>query len=207
MTAQPVSGADHRFIDTLVEAHQQALDALDAGNAMDAVVWLSAHVAACQHTVHRSAARMRDATRALGALRAADVELEHMLRRAEQHHAGDVLAAQLSEDRIDVVLRRALERHATAERDLVAGLVERLDDGEVDELMASYDDALRHAPTRPHPHTPHRGLLGALAFRVDAMRDKVMDTMDGRHVPAPRTSRETPKPGRWGSYLLGEMER
>jgi CHAD domain-containing protein len=207
MTAQPVSGSDHRLVELLADAHQHALDALDAGNAMDAVVWLSAHVAACQHTVHRSAAHMPDATRALGALRAADVELEHMLRRAEQHHAGDVLAAQLDEDRLDHVLRHALERHARAERTLVEGLVERLDDGDVDQLMASYDDALRHAPTRPHPHTPHRGLLGALAFRVDAIRDKVMDTMDGRHVPAPRVSREPTRPGRWGSYVLGEMQK
>jgi hypothetical protein len=50
-------------------------------------------------------------------------------------------------------------------------------------------------------------LLGALAFRVDAMRDKLMDTMDGRHVPAPRTSRESTRPGRWGSYVLGEMHK
>lgn len=207
MTAQPVSGADHRFIEVLADAHQQALEALDAGSAMDAVVWLSAHVAACQHTVHRTAAHMRDATRALSALRAADLELERVLRRAEQHHAGDVLAAQLDEGRLDHVLRRALDRHAIAERDLVGGLVDRLDSVDVDELMAAYDDALRHAPTRPHPHTPHRGLLGALAFRVDALRDKVMDTMDGRHVPAPRTLREKAKPGRWGRYVLGEMER
>lgn len=207
MTAQPVSGADHRFIDTLADAHQQALVALDAGKAMDAVVWLSAHLAACQRTVHRSAGHMHAASRALGASRAADLELERVLRRAEQRHAGDVLAAQLDEGRLADMLRRALDRHAMAERDLVNGLVERLDDVAVNELMASYDDALRHAPTRPHPHMPHRGLFGALAFRVDALRDKLMDTMDGRHVPAPRTLRETPNPGRWGSYLLGEMER
>jgi hypothetical protein len=207
MTAQPVSGSDHRLVELLADAHQHALDALDAGNAMDAVVWLSAHLAACQHTVHRTAARTRGATRALGALRAADLELERMLRRVEQHHAGDVLAAQLDEGRLDGALRRALDRHAGAERELVAGLVERLGTDDVEALMTAYGDALRHAPTRPHPHTPHRGLLGALAFRVDAVRDKLMDTMDGRHVPAPRTSRETPKPGRWGSYLLGEMQK
>ena len=207
MTAQPVSGAEHPFVDTLADAHQQALDALEAGNAMDAVVWLSTHLAACQHTVHRVAARTGGAARALAALRAADIELERMLRRTEQHHAGDSLAAQLSEERLDTVLRRALERHAVAERDLVGGLVDVLDDAVVDDLVTSYDDALRHAPTRPHPHTPHRGVLGALAFRVDAIRDKVMDTMDGRHVPAPRTSREPARPGRWGSYVLGEMQK
>src|SRR5438034_677374 len=121
MTAQPVSGADHPFLDSLADAHQHAVDALAEDLPLDAVVWLSAHLAA-------------------------------------------------------------------------------------EQLMASYDAALRQAPTRPHPHTPHRGLLGAVAFKVDALRDKVMDTMDGRHVPAPRKERRPVKSGRWGSYVLGEMQ-
>lgn len=207
MTAQPVCGADHRFVDDLTNAHQQAAEALDSGHAMDAVVWLSAHLAACQRTVHRAAAGEAATTAALNALRAADFELERVLRRVEQRHAGDALAAQLDEHRLGEVLRRALGRHSNAECDVVSRLVERLPAPDVDALMASYDDALRHAPTRPHPHAPHRGLLGALAFRVDAMRDKLMDTMDGRHVPAPRTSRESTRPGRWGSYVLGEMHK
>jgi len=202
-----VSGTDHPFLDTLSEAHQQALDALTAELPLDAVVWLSAHVAACQHTVHRVAARMPAAARALRTLQAADLELERMLRRVEQHHAGDSLAAQLDEERLDTVLRRALDAHADAERDLVNGLMERLDGPDADKLTASYDEALRQAPTRPHPHTPHRGMLGALAFRVDAIRDKVMDTMDGRHVPAPRKERHALQPGRWGNYVLGEMHK
>ena len=207
MTAQPVCGADHRFVEDLTEAHRQASDALDSGHAMDAVVWLSAHLAAGQRTVHRTAARTPGTARELNALRAADAELERVLRRVEQRHAGDSLAAQLDERRLGEALRSALARHCSTECDVVSGLVERLDSADVDVLMASYDDALRHAPTRPHPHTPHRGPLGALAFRVDAVRDKVMDTMDGRHVPTPRTSREPRRPGRWGSYVLGEMQK
>ena len=207
MTAQPVSGANHPFLDTLSEAHQQALDALDADLPLDAVVWLSAHVAACQHTVHRVAGRMPAAARALHTLQAADLELERVLRRVEMHHAGDSLAAQLNEDRLGGMLRSALVAHADAERELVNGLMERLDRADADKLVASYDEALRQAPTRPHPHTPHRGLLGAFAFRVDAIRDKVMDTMDGRHVPAPRKERRASQPGRWGNYVLGEMHR
>jgi hypothetical protein len=205
MTAQPVSGTDHPFLGTLSDAHQHALDALEANQPLDAVVWLSAHLAACQRTVHRAAAHLPAAARALQAQRSVDFELEHALRRAEQHHAGDSLAAQLNEDRLDAVLRRALDAHSDAERVLVAGLIERIDAHDVDELVASYDHALRHAPTRPHPHMPHRGVLGAVAFKVDAIRDKVMDTMDGRHVPAPRKERRPARTGRWGSYVLGEM--
>jgi hypothetical protein len=205
MTAQPVSGADHPFVDMLTDAHQQAIDAFDADQPLDAVVWLSAHLAACQHTVHRVAQRVAGARTALTTLRAADHELELLLRNAEQYHAGDSLAAQLDAKRLELELLRALERHSKAEHDLVDGLIDRLSAKDADELMSSYEDALRQAPTRPHPHAPHRGMLGAAAFRIDALRDKVMDTMDGRNVPAPRRSRRTTEPGRWGRYVLGEM--
>lgn len=207
MTAQPVSGADHPFVDMLADAHQQAIDALEADQPLDAVVWLSAHLAACQHTVHRAARRAAGARSALMPLRAADHELELLLRNAEQHHAGDSLAAQLDSKRLELELLRALERHSQAEHQLVSGLLEQISAKDADELMASYHDALRQAPTRPHPHAPHRGLLGAAAFRIDALRDKAMDTMDGRNVPAPRRLRRTTEPGRWGHYVLGEMHK
>ena len=207
MTAQPISGAGHSFVDMLADAHQQAIDALEADQPLDAVVWLSAHLAACQHTVHRAARHVAGTQSALTALRAADHELELLLRNAEQYHAGDSLAAQLDAKRLEVELLRALERHSEAEHDLVEGLMGRISAKDADELMTSYDEALRQAPTRPHPHAPHRGLLGAAAFRIDALRDKVMDTMDGRNVPAPRRLRRTTEPGRWGRYVLGEMHK
>ena len=70
-------------------------------------------------------------------------------------------------------------------------------------LEAAYAKALAGAPTRPHPHAPHRGPLGRLAFRVDAWRDHAMDVMDGRHAPVPRRMRTVREPGRWARYLLG----
>ena len=207
MTAQPVSGADHPFVDMLADAHQQAIDALEADQPLDAVVWLSAHLAACQQTVHRAARRVDGSGSSLAALRVADHELELLLRNAEQHHAGDSLAAQLDSKRLELELLRALERHSEAERDLVTGLIDRSAAKDTDELMASYDEALRQAPTRPHPHAPHRGLLGAAMFRIDALRDRAMDVMDGRNVPSPRRTRRTTEPGRWGNYVLGEMHK
>lgn len=207
MTAQPVSRAEHPFVGALADAHQQAADALTADQPLEAVVWLSAHLAACQRTVHRAARRVDAAEPALLTLRAADRDLERLLRNAEQHHAGDSLAAQLDAKRLEGELRQALEEHARAERALVAVLAVSLGTEGTTELWGDYDEALRQAPTRPHPHAPHRGLLGAAAFRIDAMRDKVMDTMDGRNVPSPRRMREPTRPGRWGRYVLGEMEK
>ena len=209
MTAQPVSGrCQHPLTETLDDAHDRALAALADGKHLDAVVWLSAHVAAGQRAVHHAARDLSAAGRlALSRARAADHDLEVVLRRAEQRYSGDSLAAQLDTARLERDLRTALDRHALAECELVTAIAEQLEAGVIDEVAASYDAALRHAPTRPHPHAPHRGLLGAVAFRVDAVRDRVMDTMDARHVPSPRVERQPRKPGRWGLYLLGEMER
>src|SRR4051812_24176434 len=160
MTAQPECGANHPFVDALVEAHQHAVEALATDRPLDAVAWLSAHLAASQRTVHRAARRAPEARSALDGLRTADRELERLLRHAEQHHSGDALAAQLNAKRLDADLRRALDAHARAEWDLVTGLLAGVDG---DALAASYDAAIRHAPTRPHPHVPHGGLLGAAA--------------------------------------------
>lgn len=202
MTAQPA-------IDTvsLTEAtdasHRGALAAMDDGRYLDAVAWLSAHVAAMQRSVHGSARR----SHTLAEVRAADRGLETVLRRVEQHFAGDALAAQFGEQQLDGALRHAFRLHCRTEKALLDELIETLPREQMAALAAAYADALRRAPTRPHPHVPHNGILGAVAFRLDAWRDKVMDTMDGRHVPAPRIEAPRKEVGRWGRYFLGEMER
>jgi hypothetical protein len=202
MTAQP--NVDRTSLsDAADSAHAGALTAMDEGRHLEAVVWLSAHLAAMQRSVHRSARH----TNGLVSLRVADHALEVLLRRTEQHYAGDSLAAQIDETGLDTALREALERHCRAEGEVISELVDAHGSDVLAVLTVAYADALRHAPTRPHPHVPHRGVLGAVAFRLDGWRDKVMDTMDGRHVPAPRELRRTKTPGRWGRYLLGEMER
>jgi hypothetical protein len=202
MTTQPVIDTSS-LIEATDAAHRGALAAMDDGRYLDAVVWLSAHAAAMQRSVHRTARH----SRAMAELRAADRGLETVLRRVEQHFAGDVLAAQINESELDGSLRRAFELHCRTEKALLDELAETMSREQLAALAAAYADALRRAPTRPHPHVPHSGVLGAVAFRVDAWRDKMMDTMDGRHVPSPRHISPRKAPGRWGRYLLGEMER
>lgn len=202
MTAQPAIDTSS-LIEATNAAHRGALAAMDDDRYLDAVVWLSVHVAAMQRSVHRAARR----SAALAELRAADRGLEAVLRRVEQHFAGDALAAQLGESELDGALRRAFELHCRTERALLDELTESLPREQLAALAVAYAEAVRRAPTRPHPHVPHNGVLGAVAFRLDAWRDKMMDTMDGRHVPAPRHEPSRKTPGRWGRYLLGEMER
>ncbi|HET7311113.1 MAG TPA: hypothetical protein VFJ17_07285 [Mycobacteriales bacterium] len=191
------------------DAHTQALATLndDSARPLDAIVWLSAHLAAVARTIRPVASRRLDEPAAvLRDITRRDVELERMLRIAERRHSGDALAAGLDTARLRRSLLERLTTHAEAEHARLAALGERLSVDEQRALADSYLDALAKAPTRPHPHLPHDGVVGAIAFRVEAVRDRLLDTMDGRHVPLPRAPHESRTPGRWGSYLLGQMQ-
>jgi hypothetical protein len=191
------------------DAHDQAAAALSAGasHSLDAVVWLSAHLAAVGRAITPVATRRLGETapvRREGHRR--DLELERILRIAECRHSGDMLASGLDGERLRTSILSSLDAHAEIERTRLAALADLLDDEEQRAVADLYLDALRKAPTRPHPHLPHRGLSGAVAFRVNAVRDRLLDTMDSRAIPMPRVPHETRRPGRWGSYLLGQMQ-
>jgi hypothetical protein len=189
------------------DAHEQARDVLAGGDApLAAVVWLSAHLAAVARTISPAARSLGESPAAVTEIRRRDLELERMLRVAERRHSGDALAAGLDAERLRDVLVDRLDRHAETEHARLAALAGSLSREEQAALATRYLDALAKAPTRPHPHLPHAGVAGAVAFRVEAMRDHVHDTLDGRHVPLPRAPRVMARPGRWGSYLLGRMQ-
>src|SRR4051794_7656739 len=191
------------------DAHDQARAALTAGasSPLDAVVWLSARLAAVGRAITPVATRRLGETAAARCERhRRDLALERMLRIAERRHSGDVLASGLDGERLRTSILSKLDAHAEIEHARLTALADLLDVEEQCALAEAYLDALKKAPTRPHPHLPHRGLSGAIAFRVNAVRDRLLDTMDSRHVPLPRVPHEARRPGRWGSYLLGQMQ-
>jgi hypothetical protein len=205
MTAEPIDAPRSILEETLDDAHWQAHTALFVTDSpMEAVVWLSAHVAAVVKTIEPAAARLADEA-VIARHHDALHRLQHVLRVAERLHSGDALASGLDPARLRDALAHALRQHEQAESALIQAIERVLPEDQASQLVASYCDALEHAPTRPHPHAPHHGVLGAIAFRVDALRDRVMDTMDSRHVPLPRRPHEPAARGRWGSYLLGQM--
>jgi hypothetical protein len=174
---------------------------------MDAVVWLSAHLTAMEHVVYPvMATLLTDHQEDLDRQRAASRRMHRGLRLLEQRRAGDGLI------RIDSLggrpdrLLMMMDEHAARERELLARLVEALDEQAVSSLAVRYDDAVRHGPTRPHPHGPHRGQLGRLTYAFDAVRDHLLDILDSRHVPLPKDAPRQRKVGRWGRYLLGGID-
>lgn len=186
----------------LLFAHDESNRLMTGGSSapMDALAWMSAHIAAFDHAVMPVVRRkLPNGHELFDEERQISSRLARALRIVERHRSGDVLAAGLSASRLDArIADLVTEQRAVHER-IVDGLEQALDAESMRELASSYERALSHAPTRPHPHLSHGGLM----FRLDALRDRVLDTMDGRHVPIPRLVRRRIIPGRWGQYLIG----
>jgi hypothetical protein len=204
-TPPPISAnqprPDLRSVVTHAEAEAERL--LDtAGTApLDVVAWLSAHIAAMERAVYPVARDdLPDGQQILARLREITGRLTRTLRVVERRHSGDVLASGLSSERLFQSLRALVDEYHVAENQLVDRLVDTLSPPAQADLIMAYETALEHAPTRPHPHL-HRG---GLMFRLDGLRDRILDAMDGRHVPVPRLVKAHIAPGRWGSYLLGQ---
>lgn len=178
-----------------------ALLADPQGSRLDVVSWLSAHVAAFEHTIYPVAKRrLTDGRSLLEEDRNLVSKLTHLLRTVERVHSGDVLASNVSPQGLRERLMALVEQHSALQGRIVDAIDHALDPAETASLARDYAEALAHAPTRPHPHLHSR-----LLYRIDALRDHILDTMDSRHVPFPRMPKARIVPGRWGSYLLGQQ--
>jgi hypothetical protein len=188
-------------LETFEAALFAARDALFAQplRPLDAVGWLSAHLAATERVLHRSLAREQ---RRL--LRAAAHTLQEEVRWLEQVHSGDALVSGRDAGRQRQQVLDAIDAYAEAQRVVLTTAPAPRDEGTRD-LAAAYRRALVSAPTRPHPHLPTRGVAGAVAFRLEAWWDRAMNTMDSRHVPTPRRERRVAAAGKWTAYLMGSV--
>ena len=195
---------------TIEAAHERALVALtspDAGR-FDAVVWLSAHLAAVDRVV--TPLLDRHVARDLAARRherRVTRELQRLLRVLEQVAASDALAPRTDAAQLRGQLVGLLAEHAATEHLLVEHLARALGEEKTAQVAARYERAVTHGPTRPHPHQPHIRGLRTWLFGFDRVRDRLLDVFDSRHVPIPAPRRPPTPSGKWGSYLLGGMNR
>jgi hypothetical protein len=195
------SGSDRSLISVVARAEDEVQRLFETADApLDVVSWLSAHLAAVDHAIYPAVRReLPDGRQLVADHREIANRLTRTLRVVERHHSGDVLASGLNADRLFGNLRSLVDEHHLAETELVTRLAGSLSAPAEASLIKAYESALAHAPTRPHPHLNRGGLI----FRIDGLRDRILDAMDGRHVPVPRLIRHHIKPGRWGAYLLG----
>jgi hypothetical protein len=82
-------------------------------------------------------------------------------------------------------------------------ITESLDDPEIEALALRLYAAELAAPSRPHPYTPHTGVLGLLARRVMHTADLFWDTVEGRMVPEPSPPPKK-RPGLVAQYFLAD---
>src|SRR3954453_2117161 len=133
------------------DAHKHARAALPAGasSPLDAVVWLSAHLAAVGRAITPVATRRLGETATVRReAHRRDLELERMLRIAERRHSGDVLASGLDGERLRTSILSRLDAHAEIEHTRLTALADLLDTEEQRALRQAYLDALKKAPTR-----------------------------------------------------------
>lgn len=110
-------------------------------------------------------------------------ELEHALHAVKASLYGDVNARHLHNHALLSEVRGLLSDHEERETALVDGMVSSLDDDELARLAERLRHSEEHAPTRPHPYTPHTGLLGRLVSRVWRVVDGFWDSAENRVIP------------------------
>jgi hypothetical protein len=130
-------------------------------------------------------------------------ELEQALHRVKAWMYGDANARHLDGDALWAEVGRLLAEHESREAVLVDGLATALSDEDLTGLAERLRRSEEHAPTRPHPFTPHTGVLGRLVHRAWSVYDSFWDSAEGRVVP----HRDRPPHPRRDSlvtrYLLG----
>ena len=130
-------------------------------------------------------------------------ELEVVLAHVKAHEYGSVYETSFAWPRVWADVDAALGDHQRHEAVLGDRLSDALDDQELDRLALRLYHAELVAPSRPHPYTPHTGLLGLVARRVMHTADSFWDTVEGRMFPVPAPAPKKP-PGRIAQYFLAD---
>jgi hypothetical protein len=170
----------------------------------DAIALLSGHLAALEREVYPLARRLLPEHRHEIALQLRHTqELERLLRALQQRVNGDSLAMEFDLATLHRQLLTVLERHAGEEHELLEELHGHASAEQWQRFVGGWQAAVAHAPTRPHPHVPHRGWAERMAFWFTATWDRLLDAADARIVPGPRQEGPRQEPGtygRWGYY-------
>ena len=130
-------------------------------------------------------------------------ELEVVLAHVKAHEYGSVYETRYTWAEVWSELDRKLADHQRHEQVLGDLLAQALDEAELERISRRLDAAETTAPSRPHPYTPHTGLLGLVARRVMGVADRFWDAVEGRMYPAPKPKPKKP-PGLVAQYFLGD---
>jgi hypothetical protein len=185
-------------------SHVRVMDGYDTEAAYDAeVATLSGHLAAVEAVLYPVARRRLAGGRAeVAAQQRLSRRIERLMRLIEGHFYGEVHAIDFSVEPLQRQLAQLVEASRRSELDLAGRLDATLTAAQRRAVAADFAAAMRHAPTRPHPYTPHARGLAGFVFRVCSLWDRAFDVMDNRTVPGQTLRRRVRPPTLWGRYVL-----
>ena len=123
--------------------------------------------------------------------------LEHSLVRIKGKLYGEAHLIHLTWPALWLDARARLDEHNRQEAHLVEQLLQHGDPVTIEALARRIFEVEAHGPTRPHPRTPHTGLLGSAARKMWALADRFWDAAEGRVIPEP----VHPRPRRHDSLI------
>ena len=106
--------------------------------------------------------------------------LEHSLVVAKAKQYGQAQNVRRQWEQVWTRLAEDLRTIAGLERDAAARLAAALPAESVTALGDRLIEVAQRAPTRPHPHLPHRGVAGRVTRTVWSRVDRVWDEFEGR---------------------------
>jgi hypothetical protein len=111
--------------------------------------------------------------------------LEHALVRIKGKLYGEAHLIHLTWPSLWADARERLAEHNRLETSVVEELLRHGDPATVGGLARRMFRVESNGPTRPHPRTPHTGLLGSASRRMWALADRFWDAAEGRVIPEP----------------------
>jgi hypothetical protein len=182
----------------------RVMDGYEQEDAYDAeVATLSGHLAAVEAVLYPVARRSLDGGRAeVAAQQRLSRRIERLMRLIEGHFYGEVHAIDMRVEPLQRRLAQLVEDSRRSELDLARRLDATLTAAQRHAVAEDFAAAMKHAPTRPHPYTPHARGLAGFAFQVCSLWDRAFDVMDNRIVPGQTPQRRLRPPTLWGGYVL-----
>jgi hypothetical protein len=130
-------------------------------------------------------------------------ELEIALANVKAKLYGSTYAIRRSWESIWEDVRQEFDATWALERELVEKLAAHLHEDDPDWGERLYHAEL-HAPTRPHPYVPHRGVGGKIARTLALRVDRFWDMTEARMIPEPVRDHDWHDDGKVTQYLLAD---
>jgi hypothetical protein len=188
----------------VTESNAWATAAYDTEDAYHAeVAVLSGHLAAVEAVLYPVARQRLDRGRAVvAAHQRLARRIERRMRLIEGRFYGDAYAIDRRVEPLQRQLAPLVLAYRGSEMDLARRLDATLTTAQRRAVAESFAAAIEHAPTRPHPYTPHSRWLAKFVFRVCALCDSAFDVLDNRRVPGRKPRRRTAPLTLWDRYVL-----